>query len=163
MGSTGADGSPVEQLRSALPDGVVVTDAERVERYRHDWTRLPDAGVPLAVVRAATAAHVQTALAWAAEHRVPVVPRGAGTSLAGGATAVEGCLVLSTERMTAIEIDPVTRTASVEPGAPNSAVKDAAAEHGLWYPPDLGSFRISSFGGNLSTQTPRLLLVMVCA
>ncbi len=152
MDSTGAAGPPVELLRDALPDGVVVTDPARVERYRHDWTRLPDAGQPVAVVRAEHAAHVQRAIGWAAEHRVPVVPRGAGTSLAGGATAVEGCLVVSTERMSAVEIDPVTRTAVAGPGALNSAVKDAAALHGLWYPPDPGSFRISSIGGNVATN-----------
>src|SRR3954451_23954596 len=106
MDSLGTGVSAVELLRTALPDGVVVTDHARVERYRHDWTRLPDAGQPLAVVRAEQAAHVQTAVGWAAQHRVPVVPRGAGTGLAGGATAVEGCLVVSAERMTMIEIDP---------------------------------------------------------
>jgi glycolate oxidase len=152
MDTTVADGSPVELLRDALPDGVVVTDPARTERYRHDWTRLPDAGRPLAVVRAEHAGHVQAAVRWAAEHRVPVVPRGEGTSLAGGATAVEGCVVVSTERMTAVEIDPVTRTAVVEPGVLNAAVKDAAAQHGLWYPPDPGSFRISSIGGNVATN-----------
>src|SRR4051794_32242354 len=141
----------LEQLRDALPEDVVVTDPARMEKYRRDQTtEVP--GEPRAVVRAGCAAHVQTALRWANEHRVPVVPRGAGTGLAGGATAVEGCLVVSTERMTAIEIDPVTRTAVVEPGAMNSAVKDAAALHGLWYPPDPGSFRISSIGGNVATN-----------
>src|SRR3569833_1490462 len=152
MDSSTTDGPRVELLRRALPDGVVVTDPARVERYRRDWTWLPDAGQPLAVVRAEHATHVQAAVGWAAEHRVPVVPRGAGTGLAGGATAVEGCLVVSTERMTAIEIDAVTRTAVVEPGAMNSAVKDAAALYGLWYPPDPGSFRISSIGGNVATN-----------
>jgi glycolate oxidase len=152
MDSSTTDASPVELLRRALPEGVVVTDPARMERYRQDWARLPDAGQPLAVVRADHAAHVQAAVGWAAEHRVPVVPRGAGTGLAGGATAVAGCLIVSTERMTAIEIDPATRTAVAEPGALNSAVKDAAALHGLWYPPDPGSFRISSIGGNVATN-----------
>ncbi|MEU2351211.1 FAD-linked oxidase C-terminal domain-containing protein [Modestobacter sp. NPDC049651] len=140
------------ELVRSLPDGVVVTEPELTGKYRHDWTRRPDAGTPLAVVRAETAAHVQTALRWASAHRVPVVPRGAGTSLAGGATAVEGGLVVTTERMTAVEVDPVTRVAVAEPGALNSAVKDAAAAAGLWYPPDPGSFRISSIGGNVATN-----------
>ncbi|MGY1844450.1 FAD-binding oxidoreductase [Modestobacter sp. SYSU DS0875] len=152
MEDTVAQGAPVELLRTALPDGVVVTDPAVVEGYRHDWSRLPDAGWPVAVVRAESAAHVQTAVRWADEHRVPVIVRGAGTSLAGGATAVDGCLVLSTERMTTIEIDPVDRTAVAGPGALNAAVKAAAAEHGLWYPPDPGSFRISSIGGNVATN-----------
>ncbi|WP_104526089.1 FAD-binding oxidoreductase [Blastococcus atacamensis] len=152
MASAGTDGAPVDALRAALPPGAVLTDPASTEAYRHDWTRLPDAGFPLAVVRAGSAEDVRAAVAWAAEHRVPVVPRGAGTSLAGGATAVDGCLVLSTERMTGVEIDPATRTAVVEPGALNAAVKDAAAAHGLWYPPDPGSFRISTIGGNVATD-----------
>ncbi|RBY90265.1 FAD-binding oxidoreductase [Blastococcus sp. TBT05-19] len=152
MASAGTDGPPVDALRAALPEGAVLTDPASTEAYRHDWTRLPDAGFPLAVVRASSADHVRTAVGWAAAHRVPVVPRGAGTSLAGGATAIDGCLVLSTERMTGIEVDPATRTAVVGPGALTSAVKDAAAPHGLWYPPDPGSFRISTIGGNVATN-----------
>jgi glycolate oxidase len=152
MSSSATGGSAIEALRAAVAEDVLLTEPASMEVYRHDWTRLPDAGRPLAVVRAWSAADVRTAVRWAAEHRVPVVPRGAGTSLAGGATAVDGCLVLSTERMTAVEIDPGTRTAVVEPGALNVAVKEAAAKHGLWYPPDPGSFRISSIGGNVATD-----------
>ena len=147
-----APGVLIDELARSLPDGVVVTDPALTEKYRHDWTRRRDAGRPLAVVRAGTAAHVQAALRWASEHRVPVVPRGAGTSLAGGATAVEGCLVVTTERMTAVEVEPATRVAVAEPGALNAAVKDAAAAAGLWYPPDPGSFRISTIGGNVATN-----------
>ncbi|RZU31102.1 FAD-binding oxidoreductase [Blastococcus saxobsidens] len=152
MSSPVTGGPGIESLGTMLTAGALLSDPASTEAYRHDWTRLPDAGTPLAVVRAGSAADVQATIRWAAEHRVPVVPRGAGTSLAGGATAVDGCLVLSTERMTGIEIDPTTRTAVVEPGAFNAAVKDAAAPHGLWYPPDPGSFRISSIGGNVATD-----------
>ncbi|MGY1595134.1 FAD-binding oxidoreductase [Geodermatophilus sp. SYSU D00708] len=146
------DEGAVRRLVESLPEGVVVTDPPRTEKYQQDWTRAADAGQPVAVVRAEDAGQVQTALRWASEHRVPVVPRGAGTGLAGGATAVPGCLVVCTERMTGIEVDPVTRVAVVEPGALNAAVKDAAAVHGLWYPPDPGSFRISTIGGNVATD-----------
>src|SRR3954452_3582492 len=146
------DADVAARLARSLPDGVVVTDPATTDNYRHDATRHPEAGRPLAVVRAESAAHVQSALRWAAEHRVPVVPRGAGTSLAGGATAVPGCVVVSTERMTAIEVDPVGRVVVAEPGALNVEVKEAAARHGLWYPPDPGSFRISSIGGNVATD-----------
>jgi glycolate oxidase len=139
-------------LRDTLSEGALVTDPAVVEGYRRDWTHVPAAGRPRAVVRAASATDVQAAMRWAAAHRVPVVPRGAGTGLAGGATAVEGCLVVSTERMTGIEVDPALRIAVVAPGALNVAVKDAAAAHGLWYPPDPGSFRISTIGGNVATN-----------
>jgi glycolate oxidase len=142
----------VSRLVGSLPEGVVVVDPARTERYRHDWTRYLPAGRPIAVVRAETASQVQTTLRWAGAHGVPVVPRGAGTSLAGGATAVDGCVVVCTERMTALEIGPVNRVAVVEPGVLNVDLKQAAARHGLWYPPDPSSFRISSIGGNVATN-----------
>jgi glycolate oxidase len=142
----------VSRLVESLPEGVVVVDPARTEKYRHDWTRYLPAGRPIAVVRAETASQVQTTLRWASAHGVPVVPRGAGTSLAGGATAVDDCVVVCTERMTALEIDPVNRMAVAEPGVLNADLKQAAATHGLWYPPDPASFRISSIGGNVATN-----------
>ena len=94
-----------------------------------------------------------------ATHGIPVVPRGAGSGLSGGANAIDGCLVLSLERMRAVEIDPATRTAVVEAGALNVEVKQAAAEHGLWYPPDPSSFEICSIGGNVATNAGGLCCV----
>jgi glycolate oxidase len=155
---TGLDPA-VEQLVASLPGDVVVTDPDRVEKYRHDRFEDLPAGRPRAVVRAASTEQVQVALRWATEHRVPVVPRGAGTSLSGGATAVDGCLVLTLERMTDVRVDPDRRVVHVEPGALNVAVKDAAAAHGLWYPPDPGSFRISTIGGNVATNAGGLCCV----
>ena len=153
---------PMESLAdlvSALPDGVVITDPSLAEKYRHDWSHDAAAGRPLAVVRAETAEQVQTAMRWAARHQVPVVPRGGGSGLSGGATAVEGGLVLALERMRSIEIDPATRVATVEPGAFNAEVKAAAAEHGLWYPPDPSSYEICSIGGNVATNAGGLCCV----
>ena len=103
-------------LAAVLPTASLVSDVERMDKYRWDRALDPDAGTPLAVVRATSTADVQAAVRFAAEHGIGVVPRGAGTGLSGGATAQDGCLVVSTERMTAIEIDPMTRTAVVEPG-----------------------------------------------
>ena len=68
--------APVADLVATLPDGVVVTDAEGMEKYRFDWSRDQSAGTPAAVVRAESAEHVQTAVRWAAEHGVSVVPAG---------------------------------------------------------------------------------------
>ncbi|WP_395690531.1 FAD-binding oxidoreductase [Nocardioides sp.] len=149
----------LESLVAALPDGVVVTDADRMEKYRQDRAFDPAAELPLAVVRARCTEDVQVAVRWAAAHGVGLVPRGAGTGLSGGATAQAGCLVVSTERMTAIEVDVDTRTAVVEPGALNIAVKQAAAEHGLWYPPDPSSYEICSIGGNVATNAGGLCCV----
>ena len=116
----------VADLVAALPDGVVVTDADAMEKYRFDWSRDQSAGTPVAVVRAEDAGQVQTAVRWAAEHGVSVVPRGAGSGLSGGSTAVDGCLVLSLERMRAVEIDAATPgrdRASRAPSTPTSSAR----------------------------------------
>src|SRR5699024_9535869 len=102
---------------------------------------------------------VQDVVRIASHHHVPVVVRGAGSGLSGGSTAVDGCIVISTERMRAIQIDPSTRTASVEPGLMNAEVKAAAAEYGLWYPPDPSSFEFCSIGGNIATNAGGLCCV----
>ena len=146
------------ELVAVLGDAVL-TDPATCENYRHDWARDPGAGTPVAVVRARTAEDVQHALRWASAHRVPVVPRGAGSGLSGGTSAVEGGIVVSLERMNAVEIDPDTRVAVVEAGALNVDVKVAAARHGLWYPPDPSSYEICSIGGNVATNAGGLCCV----
>lgn len=115
--------------------------------------------MPLAVVRPHRTEEVQAVMRWASANKVPVVPRGAGTGLSGGATAIDGGLVLSTEKMRDISVDTVTRTAVVQPGLLNAEVKKAVAEHGLWYPPDPSSFEICSIGGNIATNAGGLCCV----
>lgn len=149
----------LHDLIDRLPAGTVLTDPDLLASYRQDWARDPDAGTPLAVVRASGTDDVVTTLRWAHEHRVPVVPRGAGSGLSGGATAVDGGLVLTTERMRGITVDPVTRTAVVQPGLLNAEVKRAVAEYGLWYPPDPSSFEMCSIGGNAATNAGGLCCV----
>jgi glycolate oxidase len=148
----------IAQLVERLGDSVR-TDSVTRENYRFDWARDPGAGIPIAVVRARDAAEVQACVRWAAEHGVPVVPRGAGSGLSGGSSAVDGGVVLSLERMRAIEIDVATRVAVAEPGAFNAEVKAAAAAHGLWYPPDPSSYEICSIGGNVATNAGGLCCV----
>ena len=155
----GMDQSALAELVSSLPDGVVVTDPDTTEKYRVDRSQDAGAGLPAVVVRAEDATHVQTAVRWAARHRVPVVPRGAGSGLSGGSSAVDGGLVLSLERMRAIEIDTDCQVAVVEPGAFNAEVKAAAAAHGLWYPPDPSSYEFCSIGGNIATNAGGLCCV----
>jgi len=150
-GSSVAAGA-LDALGAVLPSGVLVSDVDILGSYRFDRSNAPDAGWPLAVVRATTAADVQATLAWASAHQVPVVPRGAGTSLAGGSLAVDGCVVLSTERMRAIAVDGAAAVAVAQPGAMNAEVKEAASAAGLWYPPDPSSFAICSIGGNVATN-----------
>jgi glycolate oxidase len=148
------------ELRNALPEARVITDPDVMDRYRRDQTPTVFAGKPLCVVVAHATADVAATLAWAQEHGVPVVPRGGGTSLAGGATATDGCVVLSTARMTTIrQVDPANEVAVAEAGVINADLDRAAAEHGLMYAPDPSSYEISTIGGNLATNAGGLRCV----
>ncbi|MFI1915292.1 FAD-binding oxidoreductase [Nocardia sp. NPDC020380] len=146
-------------MRELLPAGTVVTDPDILAAYRQDRALDPDAGTALALVRPTTTEQVAATVRWAHEHRVPIVPRGAGTGLSGGATAQNGALLLSTEKMREISVDTVTRTAVTQPGLLNAEVKRAVAEQGLWYPPDPSSFEICSIGGNAATNAGGLCCV----
>ena len=149
----------LSSLSAELPEGSLVTDPDRMSNYRWDRANDPSAGTPLAVAKVTSTADVQAVLRFASSHGIPVVTRGAGSGLSGGATAIDGAIMISTERMRQIEIDPLTRTAVVEPGLLNVEVKRAAAEHGLWYPPDPSSYEICSIGGNIATNAGGLCCV----
>ncbi|OIJ25990.1 FAD-binding oxidoreductase [Nocardioides luteus] len=117
-------------------------------------------GLPLAVVRAHGVADVQAAMRIASAHRVPVVPRGAGTGLAGGAVAGTGHLVVDLSAMDRIlELDPVDEIAVVEPGVLTARLDAAAAEVGLRFAPDPASAAISTIGGNVATNAGGLRCV----
>jgi glycolate oxidase len=149
----------LDELREALPGDAILLDSDAVQRYRQDRAFDPDAGTPLAVVLPRSTAQVQDVVRWAARNRVAIVPRGAGTGLSGGASAVDGGIVLSTERMRDLAIDEATRTVVVQPGLLNAELKAAVAERGLWYPPDPASFEICSIGGNVATNAGGLCCV----
>lgn len=111
------------------------------------------ATLPDGVVYALTADDVIDTMKLATAHRVPVVPRGAGTGLAAGASAKEGEVVLDLSRMNRIlSLDPIEQIAVVEPGVLNAEVNIAAAEYGLFYAPDPASTAICSIGGNIATN-----------
>jgi len=151
--------SVVEELRAALPDGALITDPASIDAYRWDRANDPNAGVPLAVVRATSTEDVQAAMRIAAAAKLPVIPRGAGSGLSGGSSAVEGSIIVSLDRMREITVDPSTRMAVVQPGAFNAEVKAAASAHGLWYPPDPSSYEFCSIGGNVATNAGGLCCV----
>ncbi|MBR7741691.1 FAD-binding protein [Phycicoccus sp. BSK3Z-2] len=146
-------------LADVLPAEALVTNADSMQAYRWDRANDPGAGEPAVVVRARSTADVQAAVTVAARLGVPVVPRGAGSGLSGGSSAVDGCVVVSLDRMRDIEVDPVTRVAVAQPGAFNAEVKMAAAAHGLWYPPDPSSYEFCSIGGNVATNAGGLCCV----
>src|ERR1700722_15956452 len=150
----------IDELRTAANGAQVITDPDLMESYRRDQTPVVTAGQPRCVLVASQTDHVVAALDWAQRHRVPVVPRGGGTSLAGGATATDGCLVLSTAKMTAIrELDPDNELAVAEAGVINADLDRQAAAHGLMYAPDPSSWEISTIGGNLATNAGGLRCV----
>jgi len=147
----------VRLLRDALDDAVS-TDPHDLEAARADKSGHASPAPPLAVVSARSVADVQRTLEIATAHRVPVVPRGAGTGLTGGSTASTGEVVLSTLAMNRIlEIDAADELAVVEPGVINGDLNDALAPHGLWYAPDPASRAISTVGGNIATGAGGLL------
>jgi glycolate oxidase len=96
---------------------------------------------------------VVATLIYATEHKIPVVTRGAGSGLAGGSSASRGEIVLDVSSMNAVlSLDPVEQIAVVQPGVMNSAVSEAALEHGLFYAPDPASMTYCSIGGNIATN-----------
>ncbi|MBM7118273.1 FAD-binding oxidoreductase [Archangium primigenium] len=147
-------------LAAVLPAEAVITDADVLEAHRYDHAGWAPAGMPRVLVRPGSTAEVQAVLRVASAHRVPVVARGAGSGLAGGCNAVDGCIVLSLTRMNRIlELDTQCLFAVVQPGVINGTLKAAAAEQGLWYAPDPASWEFSSLGGNLATNAGGLCCV----
>jgi glycolate oxidase len=150
----------VTALAEGLPSEALVTDPDVLESYRYDRARFCHAGVPAAVVLARETGHVQHALRVASALRVPVVPQGARSGLSGAANAIEGCIVVSTEKMrTILEIDVANRFVVTQPGVYNAELSRAVAEHGLFYPPDPSSWEFCSIGGNLATNSGGLCCV----
>ena len=147
------------ELQDALGDRLAV-DAETIDAYARDTSRAPLSGTAIGVVLAETTADVSAALTWANTHGIRVSIRGAGTGLAGGANAYAGGLIISLERMRRIiSIDAANRLAIVEPGVITAELDTAARAHGLFFPPDPASARISTVGGNIATNAGGLRCV----
>ncbi len=137
----------------------VITDPNRLQAYQHDRTYDPGVVPPRAVVLAESTQDVSQVLQYANQNDIPVVVRGLGSSLSGGSSSHTPSLVLSLEKMTDISVDATFATATAGAGAINADVKKAAAEKGLWYPPDPSSFEFCSIGGNVATNAGGLCCV----
>jgi glycolate oxidase len=147
-------------IQAELPDVRLLTEATDRESYREDETPYLHPGLPLAVALPATTAEVSGLVRLAARHLVPIVPRGAGTGLSGGAAGIEGGLTVAMTRMDGLlEIDRENMVAVVQPGLINAALKRAVAAEGLFYGPDPASFEMCSIGGNLGTNAGGLCCV----
>ena len=143
----------VEALRRGLPRDRLVVDPDVLAAISHDDAEWAPTGQAAVGVRARSEAEVRHVVRTCAELGTPIVPRGAGTGLSGGASAVGGCVILDLSPMNWIlEIDPDNLLAVVQPGVINDDLKAAVAEHGLWYPPDPASAPWSTIGGNVATN-----------
>ena len=150
----------LDAITAALPGMRLLTYVVDRESYRNDETAYLSAGLPLAVALPESTAEVATLTRLAAEHRVPVVPRGAGSGLSGGAAGIDGALTIALTRMNRIlEVDRENLCVVVQPGIINADLKRAMAEEGLFYAPDPASYEICSIGGNLATNAGGLCCV----
>jgi glycolate oxidase len=137
---------------AAIPGLVIIDDPGKMEEFGRDKT--PGAfRRPELVVEATEVPQIRALLRLANDCRFPVIPRGLGTGLAGGAIPVHGGVVLSLAKMNRIlAIEPRNMIAVVEPGVRNLDLKNAVREHGLCYPPDPASNDACSIGGNAATN-----------
>ncbi|QBR92851.1 FAD-binding oxidoreductase [Nocardioides euryhalodurans] len=149
----------LEELRGLLPADVLVEDPDVVAAYAVDRAG-QEHGTARALARVRTTEQVSTCLEVADRHGTPVVTRGAGSGLCGGANALDGCLLLSTERLDrVVELDRANRVMVVEPGVVTATIRSLAAEAGLHYPPDPGSVGFATIGGNVATNAGGLCCV----
>ncbi|MBO1267597.1 FAD-binding protein [Arthrobacter sp. PO-11] len=152
-GSGAGNEAFLERLSSRLSHAQLALDEATRSSYSIDQGPIVDRHLPLAVVWAESVENVQHVVRSCAAYGIPIVARGAGTGVSGGAHASKGCIVLSLERMNRIlDLNPDDETAVVEPGVINAELNAAAAEHGLMYAPDPASFKISTIGGNVATN-----------
>ena len=159
--STASEASPRRPLADGFVRGLAaivgrdqcLTTDEELFVYECDGLTL-DTVRPEVVVLPASTEEVSAVVALCAEHDVPVVPRGAGTGLSGGAHPVEGGIVVSLARMKAVlEVDVENRLAVVQPGLVNADLSKVVAEHGLFYAPDPSSQLACTIGGNVAENS----------
>ncbi len=143
----------VAGLHSLLPEDCVITDERELVPFETDaftaYRRLP-----LAVILPYTTEQVCAAMKYCAQNGIPVIARGAGTSLAGGAIPQEDAVVIGVSRMTKMhDIDYNNRTAVVEAGATNLSISDAVSKDGFFYAPDPSSQLACTIGGNIGMNS----------
>jgi glycolate oxidase len=148
-----ARASLVTELRSFLKADAVLEKEEEVRPYECDGLSAYRQ-LPLLVVLPRTLEEVQRIMALCHRREIPVVARGAGTGLSGGALPLADGIVLSLARFNRIlHLDPANRTARVQPGVRNLAISEAAAPHGLYYAPDPSSQIACTIGGNVAENS----------
>jgi FAD/FMN-containing dehydrogenase len=143
----------VQAIRDAVGAAQVIEGPAIDARYLSDWVVPMAGGQPLALVRPRTTADVASVLRICHDAGIPVVPQGGLTGLAGGATPVDQCVVVSLERMSGIEeLDDAAATMTVLAGTPLQVIQEAAEAAGLFFGLDLGARGSCQIGGNVATN-----------
>jgi glycolate oxidase len=147
------DPALLARLRAIVGDAYVLTSPEDTIPYGFDGTAALKGPVGVVVLPGATA-EVSAVVKLACELNVTIVTRGSGTGLSGGSVPSEGCLVLCLTRLDKIlSVDAANLTVRAQCGAITAAIDAAANKHGLFYPPDPGSMKISTIGGNVAENS----------
>ena len=147
------DQSTLDKLRSVVGSENLLTEKEDLIPYAFDGTAAMKE-TPGCVVFAAITGQISDVLKLANDTETPVVTRGSGTGLSGGSVPAAGCIVLCTVKMGQIlEVDAANLTMTVEPGVTTVQIAEAAEKAGLFYPPDPGSMKISTIGGNVAENS----------
>src|SRR5215469_7597114 len=145
-------GSVLKQLARIVGDHNLVHSPNDLRIFERDGSIA--GAIPDAIVLPADRSQVVEVVKVAAKNRIPIVPRGAGTGLSGGAITLRGGIALQLTRMRRIvEIDPIARTATVEPGVVNADLQQAAGRRGLFYAPDPSSQKACTIGGNAAENS----------
>jgi len=145
--------SVVQELSRALPKGIVITGEENTRPFECDGLSVYRQK-PLAVALPENIKQIKQVLKICKAHNTPVVTRGAGTGLAGGAMPLEQSIVLGLSKLNQVKsIDAENQLAVVEPGVRNIAISEAVAEHGLYYAPDPSSQIACTIGGNVAENS----------
>ncbi len=150
-GQLASESNALDTLKALLEPGQVRDDPATLVTYELDAGI--DRGHPLGVVFPYSTDDVQAVVRWAVEHDLPLIARGAGTGLAGGAVAEHGGLLLVFSHMKALlELDETGRSAVVQPGIINQTLDETVKARGLYFPPDPASGRAATLGGNIGAN-----------
>ncbi|MGE8497251.1 MAG: FAD-binding oxidoreductase [Pseudomonas sp.] len=142
----------IEELKTLVDSGKVLTDADSLATYGKDWTK-HYAPAPSAIVFPKTIEQVQAIVRWANQHKVALVPSGGRTGLSAAAVAAHGEVVVSFDYMNQIlDFNEFDRTVICQPGVVTAALQQFAEDKGLYYPVDFASAGSSQIGGNIGTN-----------
>ncbi|WP_303699474.1 FAD-binding oxidoreductase [Pseudomonas aeruginosa] len=143
---------PIDELKTLVEPGKVLTDAASLEAYGKDWTK-HFAPAPSAIVFPRSTEEVQAIVRWANAHKIALVPSGGRTGLSAAAVAASGEVVVSFDYMNRIlDFNATDRTVVCQPGVVTEALQNFAEENGLYYPVDFASAGSSQIGGNIGTN-----------